>query len=254
VSESRAAATRAPFTAITLDGTSNVSSPLMDPKSRGKGSSSKSNSNSSKENMITVPSKTSKYISKTTRRTPQQVLKANMEINEMKEVRSRAYGWALDALNEPSNQHSAEDIAREATSRFGITVLANTLRAQKRKGQSGYIGQGRKPQMSDEHLDAISNGVMGWLTITQLNGEPEKKNIDMINILKDVLNNSNESKACPKWLWEKLKVKNAGHLNLSKEQMIELRRQTWTTYRNLKDWFDAFGNFCVQYGFATEVT
>ena len=88
VSESRAAATRAPFTAITLDGTSNVSSPLMDPKSRGKGSSSKSNSNSSKENRITVPSKTSKYISKTTRRTPQQVLKANMEINEMKEVRS----------------------------------------------------------------------------------------------------------------------------------------------------------------------
>ncbi len=32
VSESRAAATRAPFTAITLDGTSNVSSPLTDPK------------------------------------------------------------------------------------------------------------------------------------------------------------------------------------------------------------------------------
>jgi hypothetical protein len=107
-SESRGAVTRALLSAITLDGTSNVSSPLTDPMSRGKGSSSRSNSNnSSKENRITVPSKTSKYISKTTRQTPQQVLKANMEINEMKEVRSQAYGWALDALNEPSNQRSA---------------------------------------------------------------------------------------------------------------------------------------------------
>jgi hypothetical protein len=43
----------------------------------------------------------------------------------------------------------------------------------------------------------------------------------MINILNDVLNNSNKSKACPKWLWEKLKGKNAGFLNLSKAQMIE---------------------------------
>ncbi len=48
---------------------------------------------------------------------------------------------------------------------------------------------------------------MGWLIITQLYGEPEKKNIDMINILKDVLNSSNKSKACPKWIWKKLKGK-----------------------------------------------
>jgi hypothetical protein len=74
-----------------------------------------------------VPQRQEKYISKATRRTPQQVLKANMEINKMKEVHSQAYGWALDALNDPSNQRSAEDIAREATARFGITVLANTL-------------------------------------------------------------------------------------------------------------------------------
>ncbi len=76
--------------------------------------------------------------------------------------------------------------------------------------------------MTDQHLDAISNGIMGWLTITQLNGKPEKKTIDMINITKNLLNNSNESRACPKWLWERLKVKNAGYLNLSKEQMVEL--------------------------------
>jgi hypothetical protein len=69
--------------------------------------------------MITEPLKASKYILMTTRQTPQQILKANMEINEVKEVRLRAHGWALDALNEPGNQHRAEDIARKATPRFG---------------------------------------------------------------------------------------------------------------------------------------
>jgi hypothetical protein len=47
--------------------------------------------------------------------------------------------------------------------------------------------------MTDKHLDTISNGIMGWLSIMQLNGEPEKKNTDMINITKNLLNNSNES-------------------------------------------------------------
>jgi hypothetical protein len=36
---------------------------------------------------------------------------------------------------------------------------------------------------------------------------------------------------------EKAKGKNAGYLNLLKEQMIKLPRQTWTMYHNLKDWF-----------------
>jgi hypothetical protein len=188
------AVTRAPFARITLDGTSNVSSPLMDPKSRGKQPASRSNGNSSKENRIVVPSRTSKYISKPTRQTPQQLLKANMESNEMKEVHSRAYGWALDTLN----------------------ILFNL-----QKGQSRYVGQGRKPHMTDQHLFAISHGLMGWLTVMQLNGEPEKKNIDMINSTKSLLNNSNKSQACPELLWEKIKVKNTGYLNLSKNQMIE---------------------------------
>jgi hypothetical protein len=49
-------------------------------------------------------------------------------------------------------------------------------------------------------------------------------------------------------------VKNAGYLNISKEQMVELQRQTWTMHHNLKDWFDAFENLCLHYGFEMEVT
>jgi hypothetical protein len=75
----------------------------------------------------------------------------------------------------------------------------------------------------------------------------------MINIVTELIESSEQSDACPTWLWSKIKTRNAAFFDLSKEQMVELRRQLWTTYRNLKDWFVAFRNFCVEYRFATEV-
>ncbi len=75
----------------------------------------------------------------------------------------------------------------------------------------------------------------------------------MINIVMELIKNSDQSDASPKWLWSKTKTRNATYFDLSKEQMVESRRQQWMTYHNLKDWFIAFFNFCVEYGFATEV-
>jgi hypothetical protein len=37
------------------------------------------------------------------------------------------------------------------------------------------VGQGRKMAISDDDMKAISDGVTGWITIGQLNGDPEKK-------------------------------------------------------------------------------
>ena len=56
----------------------------------------------------------------------------------------------------------------------------------------------------------------------------------------------------PKWLWRKVKGKNAAYFTLSKEYAQELRRQTWTTYRNLNDWFEGFKVFCLDKGFAIQ--
>jgi len=106
--------------------------------------------------------------------------------------------------------------------------------------------------MSEEDLNAISQGIIGWISICQINGDPEKGNKDMEIILGELLKNSNQSKADPKWLWTKVKRKIGSYLTLSNESMQELRRQTWTTHRNLKDWFLAFKDFCLQYGFAVE--
>jgi hypothetical protein len=86
-----------------------------------------------------------------------------------------------------------------------------------------------------------------------MNGDPEKKSSDMINIAAKLLKDSVASDVCPKWTWSKIKAQNSAFFDLSKEQMVELRRQQWTSYTTLKDWFVAFHAFCLEFGFATEV-
>jgi hypothetical protein len=44
----------------------------------------------------------------------------------------------------------------------------------------------------------------------------------------------------------------AAIFQLSKEALVELRRQLWTTDANISFWFDAWEKFALAYGFATE--
>ena len=195
----------------------------------------------------------SKSLAASSRRTPNQVLKAQEERNRIEEVRKVAYEWALRKINDEENTESAEQVAREASLRFNVQVLGNTLRTMRRKGSSGYIGPGRKPCIADGDMDLISDGIIMWLTISMMNGEPEKKNSNMEATLAQLLRNSKHHDASPKWLWEKLKRKNAAFIMLSNEERVELRRVQWTTYKNLHDWFLAFKKFTLQYGYATMV-
>jgi hypothetical protein len=200
-----------------------------------------------------VPTQKEKMISADTRRTPHQVLKAQKERNRLVDLRKEAHEWALDRLLDVDNTQTAKAVVREASEKFNIQVLGNTILKMRRTGSNDYVGQGRKAALSEDHLKAISDGIMGWVTIGQMNGDPEKKNSDMVNIVAELLKGSAASEACPKWLWCKIKACNAAFFDPSKEQMVELRRQQWTTFTNLKDWFIAFCKFCLEFGLATEV-
>ena len=216
-------------------------------------SSSNKENVSRKSNVQKVPTQKEKMISADTRRTPHQVLKAQKERNRLVDLRKEAHEWALGRLLDVDSTQTAEAVAREASEKFNIQVLGNTICKMRRTGSNGYVGQGRKAALSEDHLKAISDGIMGWVTIGQMNGDPEKKNSDMVNIVAELLKDSAASEACPKWLWSKIKARNAAFFDLSKEQMVELRRQQWTTFTNLKYWFLAFRKFCLEFGFSTEV-
>jgi hypothetical protein len=56
----------------------------------------------------------------------------------------------------------------------------------------------------------------------------------------------------PRHLWRKIKTQNSVILELSKEQQSELRRQMWTTVKNLDKWYDRWQSFCLEFGFADD--
>jgi hypothetical protein len=53
----------------------------------------------------------------------------------------------------------------------------------------------------------------------------------------------------PRYLWRKVKSRNYVILELSKEQHSELRRQMWTTVKNLDEWYDRWQRFCLEFDF-----
>jgi hypothetical protein len=56
----------------------------------------------------------------------------------------------------------------------------------------------------------------------------------------------------PRHLWCKIKTHNSVILELSKEQQRELRRQMWTTVKNLDEWYDRWQSFCLEFRFADD--
>lgn len=114
---------------ITLQSGSNASSSvtvLLTDSNTSSSTSNKENS-SKKSNLQKVPTQRDKTISSDTRRTPHQVLKAQQERNKLAELRKDAHQWALEQLVHPANTVSAEAIARQASEKFKIQVLGNTI-------------------------------------------------------------------------------------------------------------------------------
>jgi hypothetical protein len=53
-------------------------------------------------------------------------------------------------------------------------------------------------------------------------------------------------------LWKTMMQSKAAIFQLSKEALVELCHQIWTTFSNISSWFDAWGKIALVYGFATE--
>ncbi len=114
---------------IILQSGSNASSSLMVPLADSNTSSSTSNkeNSSKKSNLQKMPMQRDKIISSDTRCTPHQVLKAQQEWNKLAELCKEAHQWALEQLVHPANTSSAEAITRQASEKFKIQVLRNTI-------------------------------------------------------------------------------------------------------------------------------
>jgi len=186
------------------------------------------------------------HFSKDSKRTPSQVIKADKERKEAIAQLEKAYEWAVSQA--PKHQNKAE-LARMASDLFNVTVAPQTVRRLIKEGRKKIVPPGRKSEMDDEELQNIGAALCSFVAICQVNGDPEKKRKDLIAALELLLNGNGTSN--PTTLFKRVKKENAGLLELSKKHVIEMRRLLWTTPKNLNDWFDEWGLFCVAKGFAT---
>jgi hypothetical protein len=115
-----------------------------------------------------------------------------------------------------SNGGSAASACHEATEKFGIQVLPDTVRKLIKTDNITVTKSGPKGDLSDEQFRAISDALMSYVAIAQSNGDFEKKNSFLESLLQ---------KCC---------------------------RSFWTTYSNLNDWFNAWEQFVLEKGFASK--
>lgn len=187
-------------------------------------------------------------LAKNSRRTPNQVKAADIQRNEAISMLQSAYKWAV---SEAKNFSNKVELAKIASEKFKVTVVPQTLRKLIREGRDQIMPSGPKPAIDDEEFKTISAAFCSYVALGQVNGESEKKRTDLLCVLDNLLKGKKIYDS--KTLFAKLRKNNASLLDLSKEEVVEMRRLIWTTFSNLSDWYDAWEKFLTTQGFASEI-
>ena len=185
-------------------------------------------------------------LSQSSRRTPNQVVKADVERAQGINQLQRAYEWAV---NEASNHKNKVSLAKIASEKFNVTIVPQTLRKLIREGRTKIMPPGPKPVMDEMEYKTISAALSSCLAVSQVNGDPEKNRKDLLTSLELLLKGK---KIKAETVFKKFKKENAALLDISKEQVVEMRRLMWATPKNLSDWFDEWEHFVLAQGFATK--
>ena len=139
-------------------------------------------------------------------------------------------------------------LADIASSKFDVTVVPQTLRKLIREGRNRILAPGPKPSMDESVFKNISAALSSYIAISQVNGDPEKDRSCIISALELLLKDKNTR---AETIFKKFKKDHASILDVSKEQVREMRRLIWCTPGNLQDCFDEWEGFVITNGFAT---
>ncbi len=152
------------------------------------------------------------------------------------------------AVGEASNYKNKVELAEIASSRFNVTVVPLTLCKLNREGRTRILVPGPKPSKDESMFKKISAVLSSHIAISQVNGDPEKDRSCIISALELLLKGKNTR---AETIFKKFKKDHASILDVSKEQVREMRRLIWCTPGNLQDCFDEWEGFVITNGFAT---
>jgi hypothetical protein len=99
----------------------------------------------------------------------------------------------------------------------------------------------------------MERAILSNINLCQRKGDTELKEAAIVATVESLLKGPTVMNIPrPRHLWRKIKTQNYVILELSKEQQSELRRQMWTTVKNIDEWYDRWQSFCLEFGFADD--
>jgi len=107
---------------------------------------------------------------------------------------------------------------------------------------------------TDEEFKSFRDAILSYLSLCQANLEAEKNLDDLIAVIKAITEKNSDVKKLQdaRAFWRRLQIHLAPFIDLDKEALVEMRRQFWTTFSNLSQWYDGWENFLVSKDFATK--
>lgn len=207
-----------------------------------------------KKKAIVMKCKRSKQLANSSRRTSHQKNQADRELKEAKITGMNLYTQAVKLCEDRDKGVSVDEVLRE--NNFDLDVVkANTVRKLLREGKETITGRGRKSVLSEDDLHAIEEALFSYIKASQMNGDDEIKDATLIRLLTNLFRGTvHENKITDMSSFlRRIKERNADLFDVSKEMLIELRRQNWTTFSHLEKWYNGFETFCLSLGFAYKV-
>ena len=153
---------------------------------------------------------------------------------------------------EDEKRLSASKVSELVYGEFGVLIHKRTIQPEVAAGRIGVSllkpgEKGNFPALTFQHL---ANAFESFIKIKQLNGQGgDICNNKLIQLLKRCTKPALDCD--PGWLLKRLLKKTATELSCGKVNNAEERRVRWTTYFNIKSWFDNWDNDLVKLGFAS---
>jgi hypothetical protein len=149
---------------------------------------------------------------------------------------------------------SANKVSELIQKEHKIRIAPRTIQQEVKDGRAGLspVKQGRPSNIPDETFDHMADAFGSFIRIQQLNGQSAKVSRKKLKeIIKQCTTPTLECDVTA--LSVRLFAATAAGLNSGRNNSAEERRVKWTTYFNLKRWFDNWERDLVKLGFAQEM-
>ncbi len=185
-----------------------------------------------------------------------QQKRKNKVVDREKVKQATKYATQLYADNNKPGMKplSALKVEKFVLNKLGVFVSSRSILRHVAEGRVGTSPKKRGPKgnFDDETVLKLSNAVESYIQIQQLNGG--SSNVTNNTLQKLLKQCTAKKKDCNcVWLLKRLLQESGADINAGRSNNAEQRRIMWTTYYNLKSWFDNWESDLLKLGFAKKV-